>query len=192
LPLVQSLDDGVIMRSRVLLLGITLFVIGGGFTLLGTITGTTETIITHEEALNNSYDYDYLGSHEYKTNVNLVPGSYELHYSFSSNETVTEFYVNVLDPDGSDIESVYGPPTVYQNQNAQFSFETQKAGLYTFILGGKWTSVQVNLDKLTQSTKIVYPYEVLLYLGLVFLMGGGISGLCGAAMKKKRTCRWYD
>lgn len=180
------------MRSKILLSGLILAIIGSAFTLFGTLTGNNETTTTRQNILDNSYPYSYLGSHEYRTNANLVSGYYELRYEFSSNETVREFYVSVLDPDGFEIGSVYGPPAVYQNQSSQLTFDTQKAGQHTFILGGKWVSVQVNLVKLTSTTKVVYPYEIILYIGVLLLASGGVVSLSGVLMKEKHPRRWFD
>jgi hypothetical protein len=179
------------MRSDILVKGLILLVVGGVLIAFGILTGTSEATVTSADIFDGSYPYGFLGSHEYRATASLLPGMYELCYNFSSNETVREFYVSVLDPDGYSIESVYGPPTVYQNQSANLSFETQKTGQHTFILGGTWISVQLNLYKLTQSIKTVYPFEIALYFGLVLLTAGVIVSISAALMKEKLTY-WLD
>jgi hypothetical protein len=161
--------------------------------VLGVLTGTSETVTTREGVSNDSHSYGSLDTHVYSTPpVDLMSGTYELRFNFSSSEVVSPFYVRVFDPDGIEIASVYGPPPVYQNQSAQLTFETQRAGQHTFVLGGRWVSVRVTLYRLTQSTRTVYPYEVVLYAGLVLLTGGVILTLSGASMKEKRQAQWYD
>jgi hypothetical protein len=180
------------VRKGVLVRGLILLIVGGVFIMFGILTGTSETTVAREDILVGSNPYGFLGNHEYKTTADLLPGIYELRYNFSSTETVREFYVRVLDPDGFEIKSVYGPPTMYQNQSTQFTFETLKTGQYTLILGGRWISIQVNLYKLTESTKTIYPYEIALYLGLLLLAGGVIVSISGALMKEKRQPQWFD
>jgi hypothetical protein len=179
------------MRSDIFVKGLVLLVVGGVLIAFGILTGTSEAEVTSADIFGGSYPYGFLGSHEYRATTSLLPGTYELCYDFSSNETVREFYVNVIDPDGYAIESVYGPPTMYQNQSANLNFETQKTGQHTFILGGRWESVQLNLYRLTQSIKTVYPYEIALYFGLVLLTVGVIVSISGAVMKEKLTY-WLD
>jgi hypothetical protein len=180
------------MRKKILVRGLVLLIVGGIFMVFGVLTGTSKTTMTSEDVFDSSYRYDFLGNHEYKTTANLAPGTYKLRYNFSSTETVREFYVKVLDIDGSEIISVYGPPTVYQNQSAQLNFDTPNGGQHALILGGRWISVQVNLYKEAQSTKIIYPYEIVLYLGLLLFMGGAVSSIFGVLMKEKGQERWID
>jgi hypothetical protein len=104
---------------------------------------------------------------------------------------VKEFYVRLLDPDDYEIESIYGPPAEYQHTTSNLTVETQKAGQYTLILGGKWLSVQVNIYKVTQSAKMVYPYEIAFYAGLPLLTGSVALSIVGVLMKEKPTY-WLD
>lgn len=159
--------------------------------VVGVLTGTSEIATTREDISNVSHTYDFLGNHEYTTPVDLLPGTYELVYNLSSTETVTAFYVRVFDPDGGEKASVYGPPTVYQSLGT-LTFETQRTGQHSLVVGGTWISVQVTLYKLTQSNKMVYPYEIVLYLGVVFLTAGVIASISGVLMKEKRQAQWYD
>jgi len=165
--------------------------IGAILVALCIFTKRSETILAREDAFDGSYLYGFLGNHEYKATAYLLPGTYELRYNLSSTETVTEFYVSVLDPDGYEIKSLYGPPVLYQYQGANLTFETQKTGQHVFILGGVWISVQVNLYKLMQSTEMVYPLIIVFYLGLPLFTGGFIVSISGALMKEKPT-HWYD
>jgi len=180
------------MRKGILLEGSILLIVGVLFITLGTLTGTSENTMTSEDIFNSSYSYDFLGNHEYRTTADLLPATYELRYNFSSTGTVTEFYVKALDPDGFEIKSVYGPPTTYQNQTAKLTLTTQRTGQHTFILGGTWTSVQINLFKLTQTTKTVYPYEITLYVGSILLISGATLSILGVQMKEKRQPQWFD
>jgi len=179
------------MRKEIFLKGLIVFMIGATLVALSIFTKRSETMLTREDTFDSSYLYGFLGNHEHKTNAYLLPGTYELHYNFSSTETVREFYVRVLDPDGYEITSTYGPPVLYQYQGANLTFETQKTGQHIFILGGLWISVQVNLYKLMQSTEMVYPLIIAFYLGLPLLTGGFIVSIFGALMKEKPTY-WYD
>jgi len=172
--------------------GLILLIVGGVVMTLGVLTGTRETTVISENIFYDSYSYGYLGSHEYRTTVSVIPGTYELHYNFSSTETIREFYVSVLDPDGYEIKSVYGPPAVYQNQSAKLTFETQRSGQHTLILSGEWISVQVNLTKLTEVTKTVYPYEIVLYPSLLLFMVGAVLSIAGAWVKEKNQPQWFD
>jgi hypothetical protein len=165
--------------------------IGAILIALGIFTKRSEPRLTVEETLDDSYYYGFLGNHKYKATAYLLLGTYEMHYNFSSTETIREFYVSVLDPDGYEINSIYGPPVQYQYQGANLTFETQKTGQHTFILGGLWMSVHVDLYKLLQSTDIVYPLITAFYVGLPFFAGGTIVGIFGALMKEEPTY-WYD
>ena len=180
------------MRKGILVKGLVLLIVGVLFITLGALTGTSESIVNSEDIFNSSYSYDFLVNHEYRTTANLLPAAYELRYNFSSTETVTEFYVKAIDPDGYEMKSIYGPPTTYQNQTAKLTFETLRTGEHTFILGGTWTSVRINLFKLTQTTKIVYPFEITLYAGLVFFICGATLSILGVQMKEKHRPQWFD
>jgi hypothetical protein len=184
-------SNGLFMRKGIFVKGLIVFMIGAALVALGIFTQRIETTVTAEDALEGAYNYDFLGNHEYEATIYLLPGTYELHYNLSSSETVREFYVSVLDPDGYEIKSIYGPPVPYQYQGANLTFETQKIGQHTFILGGLWTSVQVKLFRLMTSTEIVYPLIISFYAGLPLFAGGTIVGIFGALMKEKPTY-WYD
>jgi len=179
------------MRKDIFVKGLIVFMIGAILVLLGIFTKRSETMLTREDTFEGSYPYGFLGNHEYKAIAYLLPGTYELRYNLSSTETVREFYVSVLDPDGYEIKSLYGPPNLYQYQGANLTFETQKTGQHTFILGGLWISVQVDLYKLMQSTEIVYPLIIAFYLGLPLFTGGFIVSISGVLMQEKPT-QWYD
>jgi hypothetical protein len=183
--------DGLSMRKAICVKSLIPVMIGGLLVVLGILTRTSATTIIYEKVLNNTYSYGFLGEHECEVTADLSLGAYELRYNFSSTETIKEFYVSVLDPDGYEIKSLYGPPAVYQPSSANVTFETQKSGQHTFILGGRWISVHVDLFKSTQSTKIDYPYEIVLYVGLPLLTGGAIAGIFGALLKEKPTY-WLD
>jgi hypothetical protein len=144
-----------------------------------------------ESAFDDSCPYDFVDIHEYAATTYLLPGTYELRYNFSSTETITQFYVCVLDPDGYELKSVYGPPASYQYQNASLTFEALKTGEYAFILGGRWVSVQIDLGRQLQSEKTVYPFEIVFYAGLLLFVGGLFASISGVLMKKKSTY-WLD
>jgi hypothetical protein len=183
--------DGLSMRKEICVKSLIPVMIGGILIVLGILTRTSAITVIYEKVLDDSYAYGFLGDHECRATADLSLGTYELRYNFSSTETVKEFYVSVLDPDAYEIKSLYGPPTVYESSSANLTFETQKSGQHTFILGGRWVSVHVDLFKSTQSTKIGYPYEIVLYVGLPLLTGGAIAGIFGALMKEKPTY-WLD
>jgi hypothetical protein len=184
-------SDGLFMRQDIFVKGLVPLVIGAVLILCGMMTGKSETMVISENAFDDSCPYDFLGNHEYAATTYLLPGTYELRYNFSSTESITEFYVCVLDPDGYELKSVYGPPASYQNQNANLTFEAQKTGEHAFVLGGKWMSVQVDLYRLLQSAKTVYPFEIVFYLGMPLFIGGFIASISGILMKKKPTY-WLD
>lgn len=186
-----GISNGLFMRKGIFVKGLIVFMIGAALVALGIFTKRSEPMVTVEDSLEGSYNYDFLGNHEYKATIYLLPGIYELHYNLSSSETVREFYVSVLDPDGYEIQSIYGPPVPYQFQGANLTFETEKIGQHTLILGGLWMSVQVELFRLMQSTEIVYPLIMSFYVGLPFFAGGTIVSIFGALMKEKPTY-WYD
>lgn len=179
------------MRKGILIKGLVLLAVSGILIVLGISTGRSETTVASEDVFDCSYLYDFLGNHEYKAVTSLLPGTYNLRYSFSSDEPVKEFYVSLLDPDDYEIESIYGPPAEYQHPTSNLTVETQKTGQYTLILGGKWLSVQVNIYKLTQSAKMVYPYEIAFYAGLPLLTGSVALSIVGVLMKEKPTY-WLD
>lgn len=179
------------MRREILLKGLVALLIGAALLSFGVLTGRSETSVISESALDDSYPYGFLGNHECSTTVHLFSGNYELYYNFSSTEEVREFYVCIFDPDGYEVESVYGPPALYQYQNANMVFETQKTGQYTLILGGRWISVQVDLHRLLQLAKMVYPFEITFYLGLPLFVGGFVVSLFGVLIKAKST-HWLD
>lgn len=153
--------------------------------LLGLLTGTSETGMFREDILDVTHVYDSAGTHEYTATTDLLRGTYDLHYNLSTDGAVTQFYVSVLDPDGYEIRSVYGPPAVYTYSTANLTFETQKTGKHIFIFGGRWVSVQVKLSRLIWSTKTTYPYEIMFYAGLPLLISGVIVYVLGALMKEK-------
>jgi hypothetical protein len=179
------------MRQGIFVKGLVPLLIGVVLIAFGILTGRSKTWTVSENKLDDSYPYGFLANHEYSTTANLLPGSYELHYNFSSTEEVTEFYVCIFDPDGYEVKSVYGPPAQYQYQNANLTFETQKTGQHTLILGGRWASVQVDLSRFVQSVKTEYPFEAIFYLGMLLFIGGFILSLCGVLMKEKPTY-WLD
>jgi hypothetical protein len=179
------------MRKGIFVKGLFVFMSGAVFIAFGIFTKRSETMLTREDIFNDSCPYGVLGNHEYKAIAYLFPGTYELLCNLSSTQTVREFYVSVLDPDGYEIKSIYGPPVLYQYQGTNLTFETQKTGQHTFILGGLWISGQVDLGKLMQSTEIVYPFKIVFYLGLPLITGGLIASIYGALIKEKPT-HWYD
>ena len=179
------------MRQDIFMKGLVLLVIGAVLILCGILTGRSETRVISENAFDDSCSYVFLGYYEYTATAYLPSGTYELRYNFSSTEDVREFYVRVFDPDGYEVKSVYGPPVPYQYQNANLTFEAQKTGQHAFVLGGRWMSVQVDLYRLLQSAKIVYPFEIIFYLGLPLFVGGFIVSIFGILMKKKPTY-WLD
>jgi len=179
------------MRSELFSKGLVLLAVGGIFMLLGIVTGISETNMASEDILDATYVYGFTDTHEYTATANLLPGIYDLHYNLSTDGTVTQFYVSVLDPDGYEIKSVYGPPAVYNYPTANLTFETQKTGQHTLVLGGKWLSVQVKLNRLLWSTKTTYPYNVAFYVGLPLLISGVILYILGASMKEKPR-HWLD
>lgn len=179
------------MRKEIFVRGSMVFIIGTILVAIGILTRRCETTLTRDNAFDGLHLYDSIDNHEYKPMVDLLPGTYELCYNFSSIETIREFYVNVLDPDGYEIKSIYGPPAMYVYQGANLTFETQKTGQHTFLLGGRWISVQVDLDKLTQSTEIMYPFIIAFYSGLPLFAGGIVVSISGALMKEKPT-HWFD
>jgi hypothetical protein len=183
--------DGLFMRQDIFVKGLVPLVIGAVLIVCGILTGRSETRVTTENAFDGSYPYGFLGNHEYAATAYLLPGTYELRYNLSSTEAVREFYVCVFDPDGYEVKSIYGPPVPYQYQNANLTFEAQKTGEHAFVLGGRWMSVQVDLYRLLQSAKIVYPFEIIFYLGLPLFVGGFIVSICGILIKKKPTY-WLD
>jgi hypothetical protein len=180
------------MRKQMLVRGLILLIVGGVVMTIGVLTGTRETTLVSENIFSDSHPYGYFGSHEYRTTATLIPGTYELHYNFSSTETIKEFYVIVQDTEGYEIKSVYGPPAVYQNQSAKLTFETQRSGQHTFIFGGEWTSIQVNITKLTQVTRTVYPYEIVLYPSLLLITVGFVLSIFGVSVKEKRKPLFFD
>lgn len=114
-----------------------------------------------------------------------------MQYSFISNETINQYYVIILDPDGSELASILGPPPAYDAPKA-ITFQTQRAGVHTLILGGRWTTVQITIDKQTQVVKTTYPYEITIYMGIVLFITGVPLSLLGASIKEKRQPQWYD
>jgi hypothetical protein len=179
------------MRQDVFVKGMVPLAIGAILILCGIMTGKSETRLISESAFDDSCPYDFVDIHEYAATTYLLPGTYELRYNFSSTETITQFYVCVLDPDGYELKSVYGPPASYQYQNASLTFEALKTGEYAFILGGRWVSVQVDLGRQLQSEKTVYPFEIVFYAGLLLFVGGLFASISGVLMKKKSTY-WLD
>lgn len=173
------------MRNELFFKGLVLLAVGGVFMLLGLLTGTSETGMFREDILDVTHVYDSAGTHEYTATTDLLRGTYDLHYNLSTDGAVTQFYVSVLDPDGYEIRSVYGPPAVYTYSTANLTFETQKTGQHIFIFGGRWVSVQVKLSRLIWSTKTTYPYEIMFYAGLPLLISGVIVYVLGALMKEK-------
>ena len=137
-----------------------------------------------ENVFHKGFNFGNVGYHEYETKAYLIPGTYELHYYFSSTETEREFYVRVLDPDGSEIKYVYG--NTPEESNGQFTFETQKTGEHTFQFGGKWLTFDAFLYKLIKGEKIVYPYELALYFGLLLLLVGAIMSISAALVREKK------
>jgi hypothetical protein len=183
--------DGLFMRQDIFVKGLVPLVIGAVLIVCGILTGRSETRVISDNAFDGSCPYGFLGNHEYAATAYLLSGTYELRYNFSSTEAVTEFYVCVFDPDGYEVKSVYGPPVPYQYQNANLTFEAQKTGEHAFVLGGRWMSVQVDLYRLLRSVKIVYPFEIIFYLGLPLFVGGFIVSIFGILIKKKPTY-WLD
>jgi len=173
------------MRNELFFKGSVLLAVGVIFMVLGVLTGTTETRRVNENVLDTAHVYEFVDVHEYTATADLLPGTYDLHYNLSTEGTVTQFYVTVLDPDGYEIGSVYGPPAVYNSSVAIFTFEAQKTGQHTFVLGGRWVSVQVKLYRLIWSTSTMYPYEIMFYVGLPLLMSGVVVYVVGALMKEK-------
>ena len=171
--------------------GLVPLLIGAVLMAFGVLTGRCETRVISENAFDDSYPCGFLGNHEYSATAYLLPGSYELRYDFSSTEEVREFYVCIFDPDGYEVESVYGPPVLYQYQNANVTFEAQKTGQHTLVLGGRWISVQVDLHRLLQSVKTVYPFEIIFYLGVSLFLGGFVVSLSGVLIKE-RPVHWLD
>jgi hypothetical protein len=178
------------MRKLLLKRGLILITIGTLFMLFGTLTGNVQTTTSTESIYNDSYAYPSLDSHQYKTTINLQPGTYELQYTFTT-EPINQFYVIIVDPDSYELESIYGPPATYQTPMT-LAFQTQKLGQHTFTLAGTWTTVQINLNKLTLTTKTTYPYEITLYIGIALLTAGVPLSLIGASIKEKRQPQWYD
>ena len=183
--------DGLFMRQDIFVKGLVPLVIGVVLILCGILTGRSESGVISESAFDGSCPYDFLGNHEYEATAYLLSGTYELHYNFSSSEAVSEFYVCVFDPDGYEVKSVYGPPATYQYQNANLTFETQRNGQHAFVLGGRWMSVKVDLYRLLRSAKMVYPFEIIFYVGVPLFVGGFVVSISGILMKKKPTY-WLD
>mgnify|MGYP006268692379 CR=1 FL=1 len=179
------------MREHLQKRGIILTAIGTLLLLLGILTGTTQTTTNTENIYNDSHTYPTLDSHEYTTTTNLQPGAYELQYTFKSTEPINQFYIIILDPDGYEIKSTYGPPTTY-HPPMTLTFQTQKTGQHTLKLGGIWTTTEINLNKLTQTTRIVYPYEITIYIGITLFATGVPLSLIGASIKEKHKPQWYD
>lgn len=179
------------MRKPLLKRGLILIAIGTLFMLFGTLTGNVQTTTNTESIYDNSYTYPSLDSHQYKTTTNLQPGTYELQYTFTSTEPINQFYIIIQDPDSYELKSIYGPPTTYQTPMT-LTFQTQKTGQHTLTLAGTWTTVQINLNKLTLTTKTTYPYEITLYIGIALLTAGVPLSLIGASIKEKHQPQWYD
>jgi len=179
------------MRKQLLKQGLILTTIGTILLLFGTLTGNTQTTTTAQNIHSTSYTYPTLEDHEYKTVTNLQPGTYQLQYNFTSTETITQFYVVIVDPNGYELKSILGPPTTYHTPMTT-TFQTQAAGQHTLTLSGRWTTVQVTLDKLTPTTKTTYPYEITLYIGITLFTVGVPLSLAGASIKEKRQPQWYD
>ncbi|HKZ93055.1 MAG TPA: hypothetical protein VJ249_00540 [Candidatus Bathyarchaeia archaeon] len=179
------------MRQGIFVKGLVPLLIGAVLIVCGVLTGRSETSVVSENAFDGSSPYGFLGNHEYKATAYLLPGAYELRYNFSSTEAISEFYVSIFDPDGYEVKSIYGPPASYEYQNANLTFETQKTGQHTLILGGRWMSAQVDLHRLLQSAKVVYPFEIVFYLGVPLFVGGFTVSISGILMKNKPT-HWLD
>ncbi len=160
------------MRQGIFVVGFVPLAIGAILIVCCIVTGRSETELISEDAFDDSRLYAFLDNHEYAATTFLLPGTYDLRYNFSSTESIIEFYVCLLDPDGYELKSVYGPPASYQYQNANLTFEAQKTGEHAFVLGGRWMSVQIDLDRQLQSNKIVYPFEIVFYAGLPLFVGG--------------------
>jgi hypothetical protein len=159
--------------------------------LFGTLTGYTETITATENVHNNSYTYPTLDNQVYKTTTNLQPGTYQLQYNFTSTETIDQFYIIILDPFGTELRSIYGPPTTYHTPMAT-TFQTQEPGQHTLTLSGRWKTVQIALNRLTPTIKTTYPYEITTYIGFLLFTTGVPLSLIGASIKEKRQQQWYD
>jgi len=52
-------------------------------------------------------------------------------------------------------------------------------------------SVKVDLYRLLRSAKMVYPFEIIFYVGVPLFVGGFIGSISGILMKKKPTY-WLD
>jgi len=92
-----------------------------------------------------------------------------------------EFYVSILDPDDVELENYYS-----QERSGELTFETGKAGEYTFHFSGKWVTIDIYLYELTETTRTTYPYGPALFLGLLLLVGGASSGILGALKNKNQ------
>jgi hypothetical protein len=179
------------MRHDIFVKGLVPLVIGAVLIVSGILTGRSEASVISESTFDDSCSYGFLGNHEYTATAYLFPGTYDLRYNLSSTEAVTEFYVCVFDPDGYEVKSVYGPPAPYEHQNANLTFEAQKTGEHAFVLGGRWMSVQVDLIRLLQLAKMVYPFEVIFYVGVPLFVSGFTVSISGILIKKKPT-HWLD
>ena len=179
------------MRKQLLKRGLILTTVGTLLLLVGTLTGTIQTITNTENIYNDSHPYPTLDNHQYATTTNLQPGTYQLLYTLTSTQPINQFYIIVLDPDGYETESTYGPPATYRPPMA-LTFQTQKTGQHTLKLGGIWTTTEINLNKLTQTTRSVYPYEITIYIGITLFATGVPLSLIGASIKEKHKPQWYD
>jgi hypothetical protein len=179
------------MRKYLLKRGLIFTTIGTILMLFGTLTGNTQTTTTNQNVYNNSHTYPALDIQEYETTTNLQPGTYELQYTFVSTQAINQYYVIVLDPDGSELTSILGPPPTYHTP-MKTTFQTQRAGLHTFKLGGMWTTVQITIDKQTPVVRTTYPYEITIYLGIALFTAGVPLSLLGASIREKRQPQWYD
>lgn len=179
------------MRKQLLKQSLIITTIGTILILLGTLTGTAQTTTTTEAVYNDSHAYTRLETHEYTANMSLQPGTYQLQYNFTSTQPIDKFYVIILDPDSYEVNSTRAPPATYQTP-MKLAFQAQENGQYTMILGGTWITVQISLTKVMQTTKIVYPYEIALYIGIALFTIGVPLSLIGASINEKRQQQWYD